>query len=167
MRPAFNYVAFALLGVFAIACVAPLADHSRIRQFQLGYIFGCAGWFMLIYRVRRRPLLAPSITELFGLAVLLRLLLLAAPVSDDVNRYLWEGRVRLAGSNPYLLAPDDPMLEHLRDASWRQINHKEHPAVYPPLAQIVCTLIAAVWPSPAAFKLVFLIMKSSHWIIQT
>ncbi|MFN7918685.1 MAG: hypothetical protein U0Q16_01225 [Bryobacteraceae bacterium] len=38
-------------------------------------------------------------------------LLPVAPVlSDDLNRYRWEGMVQAQGSNPYLLRPDDPAI---------------------------------------------------------
>ena len=41
-------------------------------------------------------------------------LVLAPPLlSDDLYRYLWEGRLWLEGLNPYRLAPDDPALAHL------------------------------------------------------
>ncbi len=69
-------------------------------------------------------------------AALLRLLLLPLPpsLSDDMLRYVWDGRVVNHGHNPYLLAPESPELAPLRDDLWQQMPHKEVPTVYPPLA---------------------------------
>ena len=72
----------------------------------------------------------------FGLAFVV-----APPVlSDDVYRFLWEGRVWLQGFNPYDLAPADPALEHLRDGIWTEINNKDLASIYPPLSQALFAL---------------------------
>jgi alpha-1,6-mannosyltransferase len=79
----------------------------------------------------------------------LRLLLLPLPasLSDDTLRYLWDGRVLLAGFDPYRLAPDDELLAPLRDADWEAMPHRQVPTVYPPLAQALF-LAAAALPAP-------------------
>ena len=61
-----------------------------------------------------------------------------APVilSDDLYRYLWEGRVLLSGSSPYTLSPDATELAPLRDEIWAHVNHQNLASVYPPLAQV-------------------------------
>ena len=70
--------------------------------------------------------------------------LLAPPLlSDDLYRYLWEGRLWLEGFNPYGLAPDDPGLAHLRDDLWVHINNKPLATIYPPLSQLI--FVAAQW----------------------
>jgi len=70
---------------------------------------------------------------------------LAPPVmSDDLYRYLWEGRLWLEGLNPYRLAPDDPALAHLRDGSWEPINNKALASIYPPLSQVLFVVSAGL-----------------------
>jgi len=65
-------------------------------------------------------------------------LVFAPPLlSDDLYRYLWEGRIWLEGLNPYRLAPDDPALAHLRDDVWANINNKSLGSIYPPLSQLI------------------------------
>src|SRR5689334_4625690 len=77
--------------------------------------------------------LALALGAVAGLA-----LVLAPPVlSDDVWRYLWDGRVLRAGISPYAHAPDHPSLAFLRDAGWRRVNNPEIPTIYPPVAQIL------------------------------
>lgn len=88
-------------------------------------------------------------------AAALRLLALGLPptLSDDVHRYAWDGRVVLAGENPYRLAPDDPELASIRarddGALWRRLDHRRVPTVYPPLALGAFAAAAATpWPVP-------------------
>ena len=69
--------------------------------------------------------------------------LLAPPTfSDDVYRYVWEGRVWVAGFNPFAMAPSDPALVGLRDAVWARVNHPEVSSIYPPLAQAAFVVLA-------------------------
>lgn len=92
-----------------------------------------------------------------GAALLWRLLLVPAPplLSDDVYRYVWEGRIQGHGGNPYRYA-DRPEAERwipLRDAVWRAVNHKDYPAIYPPAWQLVARGVVAVHDSVATMKL--------------
>lgn len=77
-------------------------------------------------------------------AAVVRALLLAAPAafSDDVFRYVWEGRVWAAGLSPFVHAPDDPALAGLRDATWAQVNHRSVSSAYPPVAQLLFVALA-------------------------
>jgi alpha-1,6-mannosyltransferase len=73
-------------------------------------------------------------------AVVLRVpLVLSEPfLSDDVYRYVWDGRVQAAGVNPYRHVPDAPELEHLRDDDiYPNINRSDYAVtIYPPAAQL-------------------------------
>lgn len=76
-----------------------------------------------------------------------------AILSDDIYRYVWDGRVQLAGIHPYVFAPADPELSSLRDAGWARINHPEVRTIYPPLAQVLFWLLAACGQGVIGFKL--------------
>ena len=91
-------------------------------------------------------------------AVVFRLTLvsLTPTLSDDIHRYLWDGRVQLAGLNPYRYAPDDEALSSLRDASWARINHRDIPTIYPPLMQLAFRAGAWLSPTIPAQKWLFL-----------
>lgn len=84
-------------------------------------------------RTRRTVLLVAA-------AMRLILLPLEPTLSDDIYRYVWEGRVLLSGQNPYHLAPNAPELEPLRDEIWERTAHREIPTVYPPFSQLVFAL---------------------------
>lgn len=85
-----------------------------------------------------------SMARVFAVACLVRLPFLRWPatLSDDVFRYVWEGRVWAAGFSPFALAPDDPTLAALRDDVWAQVNHPGISTIYPPLAQALFVLLA-------------------------
>ncbi|MEM8867925.1 MAG: glycosyltransferase [Verrucomicrobiota bacterium] len=90
-------------------------------------------------------------------SVLLRLLLMPAAPSDDVNRYLWEGKLLASGVSPYAQTADDPSLAIYEDEYWEAMNHKDQPTAYPPLVLGLFALIASVAYTPIAFKLVFVL----------
>jgi len=80
-------------------------------------------------------------------AVAMRLVLLPElPVSTDLYRYIWDGRIQGAGVNPYLLVPADPALASLRDgAVYPYINRADYaPSIYPPASQIIFYLVTRV-----------------------
>jgi hypothetical protein len=88
-----------------------------------------------------------------AVAAFARLLLLLpdVPLSDDLYRYLWDGRVANAGTDPYRFPPDAEELVPLRDAAvWPRVNHPDVPTVYPPLAQLSFRALDAVAPDPRA-----------------
>jgi hypothetical protein len=95
-----------------------------------------------------------------ALSLAARLLWLPHPASDDVDRYLWEGRVLAAGLSPYAHAPradGDPAADRFRDPAdpvWRRINHPEMTAIYPPLMLALQAGVAAVAYDPLAVKAV-------------
>lgn len=96
---------------------------------------------------------------ILGAALVFRLTLWWTPatLSDDVFRYVWDGRVQLAGINPYLYAPSAPQVAHLRDALYPSVNHAAIPTIYPPLAQLFFRAICLLSATPAAFKLALLL----------
>jgi alpha-1,6-mannosyltransferase len=101
----------------------------------------------------------PRLPLILGTALVLRLLALGAPVflSDDVNRYIWDGRVQAAGINPYRYIPTDPELAPLRDATiFPNINRNNYaPTIYPPVAQMLFFLANRLGETVLAVKLVF------------
>jgi len=86
------------------------------------------------------------LAAIVAFAALFRLTLLwSAPVlSDDLYRYRWDGRVLLAGRNPYAEPPAAPSLAPLRDSLYEPIAHKEVRTIYPPAAQLLFAAGAAL-----------------------
>ena len=99
----------------------------------------------------RRTLLA-----VLAVAALMRLAVLLAPpyLSDDINRYVWDGRVEGAGINPYRYVPEDPHLAALRDQTiFPHINRSDYaPTIYPPVAEYIFFLGTRLHESLTAMK---------------
>lgn len=85
-----------------------------------------------------------------------RLALIPAAPSDDINRYLWEGKLTAEGVSPYRGLAEDAMYESHRDDYWVKMNHKDRPTAYPPLAMQIFRGINSLGYSPLSYKWVFL-----------
>lgn len=100
-------------------------------------------------------------TEVFLILLLClvsRAALLPAAPSDDINRYLWEGKLTAQGVSPYQgLAEDDSYVQH-RDQYWVKMNHTDKPTAYPPLAMQIFRGINSFGYSPMSYKIVFLVV---------
>ncbi|HMD64489.1 MAG TPA: hypothetical protein VKF83_11025 [Stellaceae bacterium] len=123
-----------------------------------------AVWAVAAAIVLRGPDQRSALALILGTAVLLRLIALAAPVflSDDINRYIWDGRVQAAGINPYRYVPNDPALAALRDdAIFWHINRGNYaPTIYPPVAQMLFLGVNRFGETALAVKLVFVTIEA-------
>jgi hypothetical protein len=96
---------------------------------------------------------------LLFVALGMRVVFLASDAhSDDVHRYVWEGRVQLAGHSPYAHAPADPALASLRTETHGRINHPQYPTIYPPLTQALFVSAAAVGLGEVGLKNLVLLL---------
>jgi alpha-1,6-mannosyltransferase len=96
-----------------------------------------------------------ALAAILLVGVAMRILLLpGTPVSNDLFRYIWDGRVQAAGVNPYLHVPNDAALSGLRDAAiYPYINRVDYaPTIYPPSSQIVFYLVTRISEAPIAMK---------------
>jgi len=91
------------------------------------------------------PRLTVAVTLLFAVLFRLTLLPTRPTLSDDMYRYVWDGRVQAQGLSPYRYPPNASALSALRAGDrtvWKYINRKPAVTVYPPGAQLA---FAAVW----------------------
>jgi len=96
-----------------------------------------------------------AVVTILVVAAAMRLMMLPGwPVSTDIYRYIWDGRVQAAGINPYLYLPVDEALVTLRDgAIYPYINRAHYaPTIYPPASQIVFFLITRISETELAMK---------------
>jgi hypothetical protein len=99
----------------------------------------------------RRRALAIILTT----AALARLLLIfAPPLSTDIYRYVWDGRVAAAGINPYRYRPADPEVAFLRDRTiFPRINRAASAVtIYPPVAQAIFLAVTRLSQRVTAMK---------------
>ncbi len=83
------------------------------------------------------------------------ILLTAPTLSDDVYRFVWDGRVQSAGINPYLYSPSDPALADLRDEQHARINHPAVRTIYPLLSETVFRFANRISETPLGQKIAF------------
>ncbi len=143
--------------VLSIGLFTNIDAHQRIFHFTIVEVGIYALAVLVVLRDNGDDAAASKRALVFILATaaLFRLMLLfAAPVSTDLNRYIWDGRVQSVGINPYLYIPADPALKFLRDGMvFPKINRADYaPTIYPPLAQIVFFLVTRISESLVAMK---------------
>jgi hypothetical protein len=118
--------------------------------------FGLAFAAYLVALIASRGVSRRGLLACLTLALVWRLVLIAAPplLSNDINRYVWEGRVQLHGGNPYRWSdrPESPRWAPLRDEVYAGLNHKDYTAVYPPLFVLATRAVVAVHDSFTAMK---------------
>ncbi len=114
-------------------------------------------WLLAVGLVRQGNWPRWMVWFVLGVALAMRVMTLAAPplLSSDIYRYVWDGRVQLAGINPYRYLPAAPQLELLRDkAVYPNINRADYArTVYPPAGEALFALAAAVMPGVFGMKL--------------
>ena len=121
----FEYAFFGAFLLYAIACLWVLGtgDENPRRLF---WIFALAAVTQAILTLTRPTL------------------------SDDMYRYVWDGRVQAQGISPYRYPPNAQQLSHLRDGEiYPFINRKNAVTVYPPGAEAAYALLWQMAPDSA------------------
>jgi hypothetical protein len=161
IRVATICLALSALTGLVLLLVRPSLDPARIRP--LALLIGA--WLAFItaaWLLRKVPLRsAVALILLGGLAVQLAALSSPPTTSNDLYRYIWDGRVQAAGIDPYAYVPTASQLAGLRDeflfhpgaeycisqsyvashpaadltAGCTRINRPTVPTIYPPVAE--------------------------------
>jgi len=95
----------------------------------------------------RSEIIAPKSALILALIICLFLGFVGPYTSNDSERYLWDGAVFLAGFDPYVTAPNDPAVAHLRDIWTTPEEHAKYPTLYPPGGLSLFALCALAGPS--------------------
>jgi alpha-1,6-mannosyltransferase len=111
-----------------------------------------AAWLIVRARSARSTLIIVLV-----LVGVFRLSIVFAPpyLSDDIYRYVWDGRVQAAGINPYRYIPADEHLQSLRDEKiYPKINRRDYAhTMYPPAAEATYFLTTRISESVTWIKL--------------
>ena len=161
LRVAAIGLALSVMAGLVLLVVRPSLNPSHIRPLPLvaaaWVAFLAAAWLL-----RKVPLRASVVLILLG-GIAIQLAAVSSPPknSDDLYRYIWDGRVEAAGIDPYEYVPAARQLTGLRDellwhpdASWcvkavyvakhpaaelaagcTAINRPTVPTIYPPVAE--------------------------------
>ncbi len=101
-----------MFGLLIQVCFMAIASLHDLRQPVVPFLklYGLAylGYGVAVTHLLRRPVRRRAFPLILGLAVLFRVtLLFSSPptLSDDVYRYVWDGRLTNAGGNSKALTP--------------------------------------------------------------
>ena len=154
-RPAVSVGLLTVLGLAIALCWLVAVALARMGLNPLGVYNGTFAVVFVLYLVAAARIVGMTVPAgrgvlalILGLALVPRLILLSSTpaLSDDLYRYIWDGKVAAAGIDPYRYAPDAPELAFLRDRLWPPINQKTQHTPYPPAAQVVFALTYRVMP---------------------
>ena len=141
-------LAFAGLTVF-LGYFAKRADFLPFIA-AYGSFFGLYAWLLFF----RGEISAGDMKWYSGLGIGLRaLLVFSIPnLSDDFYRFLWDGRLTVAGYHPFIHPPVYFIQNHIFPAGitpelFSRLNSPEYFTVYPPVCQAVFALSALVSPA--------------------
>ena len=119
---AFEYVFFGAFIIYAIVCFYALTLDDQNPRF-IYWTFGLVALTLVILTLTRPTL------------------------SDDMYRYVWDGRVQAQGISPYRFPPKALELIGLRDAEiYPSINRKSVVTVYPPAAEVTFAVFWRIVP---------------------
>jgi len=143
--------ALGLSSVFPYLLAVWLKD-LRAHTVEFLIIYGVA--FLLYAGATTLALNMQAITRkemaaIYALAILFQsILIFTRPtLSDDMYRYIWDGRVQSQGISPYQYPPQAPELAFLRDTEvYPSINRKDAVTIYPPAAEAAYALLWRLWP---------------------
>ena len=150
-RPGFSRRTW-LIGLALLSCVpylyAPrLQDLRRYTvEFEIAFFAAFVLYLVAVALALRTPV---SLRLVFVFAILFRALLIFTPptLSDDMYRYVWDGRVQANGISPYAYAPAAPEINFLREESiWPRINRQDAVTVYPAGAELAFAILWRIVP---------------------
>lgn len=151
--------------------------------FYLLLIFSAVGYYWLCYQTKREnflPVIALFsflfaayyfLTRFFSIAhfkylliagIVFRILLLfSVPnLSDDVYRFIWDGRLAANGINPFSHLPAEimqmPPVTGITKELFGQLNSPGHYTIYPPVLQGIFWLAAKLFPVNIFAAIVFM-----------
>lgn len=149
----------ALLLLAAILFLGFIPSQSDFQWILLGYLPAFAAYGFIISRKEPIPL-----SFYLGIAVLARVMLLFSfpNLSDDVYRFIWDGRLIVQGQNPFNHLPayyleNGNEVSGLTAALFSELNSPEYFTIYPPVAQ--GTFAIACWLFPTSIIGSALMMK--------
>lgn len=116
----------------------PFLPFKEIISYSAIWILTSILFLLFIYLLAQENISGKTIFFLIAVGIIIRLSFINTPPigSDDIYRYMWDGKTQNAGINPYLYKPVDEKLSSLHsDILPDKMNFKEMKTIYFPLSQ--------------------------------
>jgi alpha-1,6-mannosyltransferase len=174
MSPAAKLTILACLSELAYGSLYffPSSTSTLFIKFIATSIFCSVLYLFALFLIKQKDSTSDSrrtLIIIFLAGTIFRLTLLFLPpfISDDIYRYIWDGRVQAAGINPYSYAPTAVEVAHLRENQiYPFINHPTLPTIYPPLSQFFFYLAYLIGRgSLLGFKLIAFIVEIISFLL--
>jgi alpha-1,6-mannosyltransferase len=163
MRPVSRLALLVGLGILSLVPYLYALKLQDLRQHTVEFEFAFFAAFALyalavllvLHGDQSIDCLASRLSPLaliFAFAILFRAVLVFTPptLSDDMFRYVWDGRVQAQGTSPYAYPPDSAALSDLRDKTiFPRINRPDVVTVYPAGAELAYAAIWRIFPDSA------------------
>ena len=154
----FPYIIAAVLIEVLLLLLHPLADlGSKVVEAITLIILAHTLYLVSVFLILKSPSSgrpAISLPLVLAAAILFRITVwpLYPALSDDVYRYRWEGKLQVAGGDPYQVRPIDPRWASVRDATFPKVGSKDFKSAYGPLVEqlqrIIYLMLQRFTPNP-------------------
>ncbi len=148
--------------VFATLCAILFEIFSLTKHLEFPIVI------YILWSVGILFLSPPKQTKLyfvFMIACLFRIgFVWAEPIlSDDLYRYMWEGKLLLEGGNPYT---HPPSIFDIADPYLTKVNHPHISSVYPPIAMWCFAILSKISYTTVFFKCIFALFDLGNvWML--
>jgi hypothetical protein len=141
-----KFISLITAGVLYLCCLLALYTLGNLRSHLPRYFILTTVLFIVAFIVFRKWNFfsageqekygqAIRIVIFFAIAYRLALVALSPSLSDDLYRYVWDGRILANGYNPYKYTPADSALTPFHDELYDHLAYKNYYSIYPPLAE--------------------------------
>ena len=146
----FNLKWLAIPLIFLTIGLGYFVEQSDFISITLSYFIFFGIYLFIFNKIENKK----TIVFFIYVGVLLRFLLLFTlpHLSDDVYRFIWDGRLLINGHNPFNYLPsyyieNQIEITGINEALFNQLNSPEYFTIYPPVAQSVFAFACWLFPN--------------------
>lgn len=163
-----RFILLGLLSIILLTCILWITyGLERFQSYPLLLTYTLAfAVYVAIYRLSGQK----ELWWLLGVSVLMRIILLPAipNLSDDIYRFIWDGRLLIQGVHPFAYLPSEIIAQGLHVQLkgidlplLQQLNSQEYFTIYPPVNQTIFAVTAWLFPESITGSAIFI----RSWII--
>ncbi len=154
--------------IFVLLCLSYLVFSFNVEQEDFYYILSFyTVSFSLYFYILKKENNTQNLYFFIGLGFVLRfIVLLGFPnLSDDIYRFIWDGKLLLSNTNPFEHLPSyylkqDQQIEGISPSLYQELNSPNYFTIYPPICQLSFALgaLAKSWWGSAFILKTFLLL---------